>query len=70
MNRYKKRIAIIAVGLICLFLAGNSIYKNYIRIQNIFDQMYYPESGHIMTGGVELWEDSETRPLLLVKCRR
>ena len=41
MSRYKKKIAIIVVSLICLLLAGNLIYKNYIRIQNIFDQMYY-----------------------------
>ena len=41
MNRYKKRIAIIVVSLTGLLLAGNSIYKNYIRIQNVFDQMYY-----------------------------
>ena len=41
MSRYKKRIAIIVVSLTGLLLAGNSIYKNYIRIQNVFDQMYY-----------------------------
>ena len=41
MNRYKKRIAIIVVSLTGLLLAGNSIYRNYIRIQNVYDQMYY-----------------------------
>ena len=41
MNRYKKRIAIIVVSLTGLLLAGNLIYRNYIRIQNVFDQMYY-----------------------------
>ena len=41
MSRYKKRIAVIVVSLICFLTVGNLIYKNYIRVQNIFDQMYY-----------------------------
>ena len=41
MSRYKKRIAVIVVSLICLLTVGNLIYKNYIRVQNIFDQMHY-----------------------------
>lgn len=40
MSRYKKGIVFIVVSLICLLFV-DSIYKNYIRIQNIFDQMYY-----------------------------
>ena len=41
MSRYKKRIAVIVVSLICLLTVGNLIYKNYIRVQNVFDQMHY-----------------------------
>ena len=41
MSRYKKGFVVIVASLIGLLFVGNSIYKNYIRIQNIFDQMYY-----------------------------
>ncbi|GLC80085.1 TipC family immunity protein [Lacrimispora brassicae] len=37
MKRYRKRIIII----ICILLSGVFIYKQFIQIQNIFDQMYY-----------------------------
>ena len=41
MSRNKKVIVVIVASLIGLLFVGNSIYKKYIRIQNIFDQMYY-----------------------------
>ena len=41
MSRLKTGIKVTVISLICILFVGNSIYKNYIRIQNIFDQMYY-----------------------------
>lgn len=39
MRRYKKKVMVIS--LVCLLVLGNLIYKEFIRVQNIFDQMHY-----------------------------
>ena len=41
MNQRKKRIRIVITGMLCCLIAGFIIYWQFIRVQNIFDEMYY-----------------------------
>lgn len=41
MRQYIKRIKGIVICLVCFIFVGALVYKQFIQIQNIFDQMYY-----------------------------
>lgn len=55
-EKYRKRaIMRNLLCLICLFLVGSFVYKHFIRVQNIFDQMYY---NRVQTGFQEFLESA------------
>ena len=68
MRLCKEKIVAMVICIVFMLIAGTCFYSEYIRVQNIFDKMYYTRvrTHYDWWGGH--WEDLGISNLLLVKC--